>query len=177
MRVALIHGWQRSFLFPAQTLCSGASCGRYSQRGWQRCWLMNWVAPLFTPARRSCKFAIFERTSSNPPRSRCRRGSVSPYEAPPGRVKHCCCAPSPTLIPVTAWCAWAAATALRSPDRNGDAWSAMCRRSPAGGRMRSASTSVNGRRHLPLSETSGFPRRRRLGRSPACRQASGCGLR
>src|SRR5690242_17492226 len=43
-------------------------------------------------------------------------------------------------------------TARRSPDRNGDAWSAMCRPSRAGGRIRSASTLMNGRRHWPLSK-------------------------
>src|SRR5215472_9336136 len=38
--------------------------------------------------------------------------------------------------------------------------------SPAGGRIRWARTSANGRLHFPSSETSDFPRRRRLGRSP-----------
>src|SRR5215813_215071 len=57
--------------------------------------------------------------------------------------------------------AWTAATAQRSPDRNGDAWSAMCRPSRAGGRIRSAITLTSGRRQWPLSKISGFPRRRR----------------
>ena len=60
---------------------------------------MSGIAPLFTSVRRYFRFATFERTSSDLPRSRYRRGSVSPYGARPGPAKHCCCAPLRTLIP------------------------------------------------------------------------------
>jgi ABC transporter len=125
--------------------------------GRQRWRLTNQISSLLTLGRQSFRFAIFGRISSNLPRSRCRRGSVSPYGGPREPAKPCCCGLSRTLIPVKVWCAWTVATARRSRDPNGGAWSAMYRLSRAGGRILSVSTLANGQTALGFFRDLGFP--------------------